>query len=79
MQARAVRENPLRRSCVSSARHAGESAIWICPAQPLCGTVDFVGTTVVRGAICGAGSTTLRPREYLGSWKMRTGDFVVQL
>ena len=26
--------NPLRRSCASSARNAGESAIWICPAQP---------------------------------------------
>ena len=38
MQARVrfdlVRRNPLRRSCVSSARNAGESAIWICPAQP---------------------------------------------
>ena len=26
--------NPLRRSCVSSARNAGESAIWPVPAQP---------------------------------------------
>ena len=26
--------NPLRRSCVSSARNAGESAIWRVPAQP---------------------------------------------
>ena len=26
--------NPLRRSCVSSARNAGESAIWRLPAQP---------------------------------------------
>ena len=38
MQARVrfgfVRRNPLRRSCVSRARNAGESAIWICPAQP---------------------------------------------
>ena len=38
MQARvrfvSVRRNPLRRSRVSSARNAGESAIWICPAQP---------------------------------------------
>ena len=38
MQARVrfgfVAGNPLRRSCVSSARNAGESAIWICPAQP---------------------------------------------
>ena len=38
MQARVrfgfVRRNPLRRSCVSRARNAGESAIWFCPAQP---------------------------------------------
>ena len=38
MQARVrfdpVRRNPLRRSCVSSARNAGESAICVCPAQP---------------------------------------------
>ena len=27
-------ENPLRRSCVSSARNAGESAIWPVPTQP---------------------------------------------
>ena len=26
--------NPLRRSCVSCARNAGESAIWPMPAQP---------------------------------------------
>ena len=40
MQARvrfgSVRRNPLRISCVSRARNAGESAIWFCPAQP-CG------------------------------------------
>ena len=64
MQARVrfglVRRSPLRRSCVSSARNAGESAIWICPAQP---SVELeaenwrvCSTTVVRGAICGAGS-----------------------
>ena len=29
--------NPLRRSCVSSARNAGESAMCRVPAQPLCG------------------------------------------
>ena len=38
MQARvrfvSVRRNPLRRSCVSSARNAGESAIWFCRGQP---------------------------------------------
>ena len=38
MQARvrfvSVPRNPLRRSCVSSARNASETAIWLCPAQP---------------------------------------------
>ena len=38
MQARVrfgfVAGNPLRRSCVSSARNAGESAIWFCRGQP---------------------------------------------
>ena len=38
MQARVrfapVRRDPLRRSRVSSARNAGESAIWFCPARP---------------------------------------------
>ena len=29
-----VRRNPLRRSCVSRVRNAGESASWLCPAQP---------------------------------------------
>ena len=38
----------LRRSCVSSARNAGESAIWPAPR--------LSSTTLVRGAICGAGS-----------------------
>ena len=90
MQARVrfdpVQHNPLRRSCVSSARNAGESAICVCPAQPsaeivrvecakcrrecdLCTTLvrgvsgeledenwRLCSTTLVRGAICGAGS-----------------------
>ena len=79
--------NPLRRSCVSSARKAGESAICPMRAQPSAeivrverarcmARVRFVrcacnplrrlclsSTTLVRGAICGAGP----------------GDFVVQL
>ena len=107
MQARVrfvpVRRDPLRRSCVSSARNAGESAIWFCRGQPsaeivrvegakrrictgrgepsaeivrvrcakcrrecdlsrsgatLCGdrACRLCSTTLVRGAICGAGS-----------------------
>ena len=104
-----VRGNPLRRSFVSRARNAGESAICVCPAQPsaeivrvecancrrrcdltrsmdnplrrscvslhrhwcdvfsrstLCGVSGeledenwrLFGTTLIRGAICGAGS-----------------------
>ena len=71
MQARVrfvpVRENPLRGSCVSSARNAGESAICPGPGQPSAEIVRVTGeledenwrlcsTTLVRGAICGAGS-----------------------
>ena len=29
-----VRRNPLRTSCVSKARNAGEIALWIGPAEP---------------------------------------------
>ena len=50
MQARVrfgfVAGNPLRRSCVSSARNAGESAIWLCPAQA---SAEIV---LVEGAKC---------------------------
>ena len=58
--------NPLRRSCVSSARNAGESAIWPVCAQPSteivrvecakCRHWRLYSTTLVRGVICGAGS-----------------------
>ena len=44
--------NPLRRSCVSSARSAGESAIWRVPAQP---SAEIVRVERAK-AICGAGS-----------------------
>ena len=59
--------NPLRRSCVSSVRNAGESAIWRVPAQP---SAEIVR---VECAKC------RREVEYLGSWEMSTGDFVAQL
>ena len=58
--------NPLRRSCVSSARNAGESAICPVCAQPSaeimrverakCRHWRLSSATSVRGAICGAGS-----------------------
>ena len=116
--------NPLRRSCVSSARNAGESAIRRVPARPsaeiarvecakcrrecdlaaaratLCGDracrvremqarVRFVRSArnplrrscVSRARNAGTGNfvVQLEHAESLGSWKMRTGDFVVQL
>ena len=46
-----VRRNPLRRSCVSSARNAGESAIGICPAQPSAEMVRVESAKCRRG--CG--------------------------
>ena len=45
MQARVrfcVRRNPLRRSCVSRVRNAGESASWLCPAQPSAEIVTLI-------------------------------------
>ena len=52
MQARVrfglVRRNPLRRSCVSSARNAGESANWTCPAQPSAEIVRVEGAKCRR-------------------------------
>ena len=58
--------NPLRRSCVSSARNAGESATCPVCAQPSaeivrvecakCRHWRLCSTTLVRGVICGAGS-----------------------
>ena len=135
--------NPLRRSCVSSARNAGESAICRVPAQPsaeivrvecakcrrecdllaaratLCGDracrvremqarVRFAGcarnplrrscvssvecakcrrecdVAGARATLCGDRARRVREMqargvEYLGSWEMSTGDFVVQL
>ena len=49
--------NPLRRSCVSSARNAGESAIWRVPAQPSAEIVRVEGAKCRREAwsIWGAG------------------------
>ena len=52
MQARVrfdpVRRNPLRRSCVSRARNASESAIWFCPAQPSAEIVRVEGAKCRR-------------------------------
>ena len=52
MQARVrfvpVRDNPLRRSCVSSARNAGESAIWFCRGHPSAEIVRVEGAKCRR-------------------------------
>ena len=62
MQARVrfvpVRRNPLRRSRVSSARNAGETAIWICPAQPSAEIVRVEGAKCRRECdLCLSGAT----------------------
>ena len=108
--------NPLRRSRVSSARNAGESAICRLPAQPSAEIVRVecakcrreCDSPGVRATLCGdracrvreiqarvrfggclrnplrrpcasSGEMQARGVEYLGSWEMSTGDFVVQL
>ena len=68
--------NPLRRSCVSSARNAGESAIGAVRAQP---SAEIVRVECAKCRHWRLSSTILiLYAEYLGSWKMRTGDFVVR-
>ena len=84
--------DPLRRSCVSSARIAGEGAIWRLPAQPSaeivrveCAKCRREGDLpAARATLCGDRACRVREMrargvEYLGSWEMSTGDFVVQL
>ena len=46
-----VRRNPLRRSCVSRARNAGESAFWICLAQPSAEIVRVEGAKRRRDCV----------------------------
>ena len=69
--------NPLRRSRVSCARKAGESGIWPVPAQPSAEIVRVECAECRRE--CDLACTRATYAEHLGSWKMRTGDFVVQL
>ena len=97
MQARvrfvSVRRNPLRRSRVSSARNAGQSAIWFCRGQPSAEIVrvecaksrrecdlDLSGATLCGDRACRVREcNNFSTRSNLWSWKLRTGDFVVQL
>ena len=101
MQARArfvkLPRNPLRRSCVSSARNAGESAICAISAQA---SVEIVRVECAkcrrerdlwsdRATLCGDHACRVREmqararfveqRSKPWRWKLRTGDFVVQL
>ena len=84
--------DPLRRACVSSGRNAGESAICWLPAQPSaeivrveCAKCRREGDLpAARATLCGDRACRVREMrargvEYLGSWEMSTGDFVVQL
>ena len=76
-----VPAQPLRRSCVSSARSAGESATCPVPAQP---SAEILRVECAKGR---RERNLSRARAYynfstrskLWSWKLRTGDFVVQL
>ena len=100
--------NPLRRSGVSSARNAGESAIAeivrvecakcrrecdspgvratlcgdrACRVREIQARVRFGGClrNPLRRPCASSGEMQARGVEYLGSWEMSTGDFVVQL
>ena len=63
MQARVcfdpVRRNPLRRSCVSRARNAGESAFWPGPAQPSAEIVRVEGAKCRRECVLARSGATL--------------------
>ena len=63
MQARvrfvSVRRNPLRRSCVSRARNAGESAFCLCPAQPSAEIVHVEGAKCRRECVLARSGATL--------------------
>ena len=59
---------------MSSARNAGESAIWHATLVR-----KAAGELEAENWRWGAGRVQLEGVEYLGSWKMSTGDCVVQL
>ena len=86
--------NPLRRSCVSSARNAGESAICPVRAQPSAEIVRVecakcrreCGSPGARATLCGDRACRVREMQarvrFVRSARnplRRTGDFVVQL
>ena len=82
--------NPPRRSCMSSARHAGEGAIWQLPAtssaeivRVKCAKCRRKGDLpALRAALCGDRACRVREMpvrgvEYLGSWEISTGECIV--
>ena len=82
--------NPLRKSRVSRARNAGKSAFWIWRGQPSAAIARVEGAKrrqecvldLARATLCGNRNdfvVQLEYAEYVGSWNMRTGDFLVQL
>ena len=71
--------NPLRRSCVSSARNAGESAICRLRAQPSAEIVRVECAKYRRECDLPAVRATLCGDRACRVCEMRTGDLVVQL
>ena len=69
-----VRRNPLRRSCVSKARNAGESAFWICPAQPSAEIVRVEGAKC-----CGEIAFWICPAQPCGDRACRGREMQVRL
>ena len=80
-------------SCASRARNAGESAFWVWRGQPSAGIVRVEGANCRLECVLARSGATLcgdrarrlcstcnfSTRSNLWSWKLRTGDFVVQL
>ena len=81
-----VRRNPLRRSCVSRARNAGEIVFWTCPAQPSPEIVRVEGAKCRRDCLLDLSRATLcgdracRRREVLvrlySVWAERVANYV---
>ena len=69
--------NPLRRSCVSSARICGDRAGRAREMQARVRLVRCARNHLRRSCVSSARNAD--ERAYLGSWKLRTGDLVVQL
>ena len=76
--------NPLRRSCASSARYAGEYDLSGARATLCAGRAREMQTRVrfvrcARNPLRRSRALNAGKRAHLGSWKMRTGDGLVEL